>query len=200
MSNIAFFNDFYRESIKYDYIGEDVISGNYVLNDKVYFDYNKSINYLECHDNYTYYDLQTYVELRDEEFAKKRQLFKSLIILLSNGYSFFHSGQEFFRTKQGCENSYCKLDDVNMFDWNRMYKFSKEVSLIEKMIRIREKHNLFSSKYAYSASDNVIKLSNDEINVVINVSDKIVPIDNKEILLTTNKERLEKYDLVIYKK
>ena len=124
---------------------------------------------------------------------------KNLVILLSNGYAFFHSGQEFFRTKKGCENSYCKLDDVNMFDWNRMYKYNKEVNLIEKMIKIREKHNLFASKYEYSEESGIINLKNDNINVVINMSDKVVRLDKKEILLTTNKKQLEKYDLVIYK-
>ena len=200
MNNVAFFNDYYRESLKYDYIGEQVINGDYIFDNKVYFDCSQSINYLECHDNYTYYDLQTYVELRDESLAIKRQLLKNLIILLSNGYSFLHSGQEFFRTKKGCENSYCKLDDINTFDWNRMYKYSKEVSLVEKMIKIREKYNLFSSKYEYNNEFDVISLKNNNISIVINMSDKVVKIEEKEILLATNKVHLEKYDLVIYKK
>lgn len=200
MKNIAFFNDYYRESLKYDYVGENVISGDYVSNDKIYFDFSKSINYLECHDNYTYYDLQTYVELRDEKFAIKRQLFKNLIILLSNGYAFYHSGQEFYRTKKGCENSYCKPNDINMFDWNRMYKYSKDVNVVEKMIKLREKHNFFSSKYEYTNEFGIISLKNDDINVVINLSDKVVQLEKKEILLTTNKKNLEKYDLVVYKK
>ena len=199
MKNIAFFNDYYRESLKYDYVGEHVINGDYLLNDKAYFDFSQSINYLECHDNYTYYDLQTYIELRDETFALKRQLFKNIIILLSNGYAFYHSGQEFFRTKKGVENSYDKPDDINMFDWNRMYKFSKEVNLIEKAIKLREKHNLFSSKYEYFNESNVITLKNDDIRVVINLSNKVVQLEKKNLLLTTNKKQLDKYDLVIYK-
>lgn len=199
MKNIAFFNDYYRESLKYDYVGEHVINGDYFLKDKAYFDYSQSINYLECHDNYTYFDLQTYIELREEKLAIKRQQFKNLIILLSNGYAFFHSGQEFFRTKNGCENSYCKLDDVNMFDWNRLYKYSKEVNIIEKMIKLREKHNLFASKYEYGEEFGIITLKNNDIKVVANLSDKIVQLEKEEILLTTNKKQLEKYDLVIYK-
>jgi pullulanase len=199
MKNIAFFNDYYRESLKYDYIGEHVIHGDYFSKDKAYFDYSQSINYIECHDNYTYFDLQTYIELREEKFAIKRQLFKNLIILLSNGYAFYHSGQEFFRTKQGCENSYCKLDDINAFDWNRMYKYSKEVNVIEKMIKLREKHNLFATKYEYTEEFGIITLKNNDIKVVINLSDKFIQLEKEEILLTTNKKQLEKYDLVIYK-
>ncbi len=200
MNNIAFFNDYYRESLKYDYVGEHVVAGDYLSNNKTYFDFSKSINYLECHDNYTYFDLQTYVELREEKFAMKRQLFKNLIILLSNGYAFYHSGQEFYRTKKGCENSYCKPNEINMFDWNRMYKYSKDVNVIEKMIKLREKHNFFASKYEYEEEFGIIRLKNDEVNVVINLSDRIVQLEKKEILLTTNKKNLEKYDLVVYKK
>jgi len=199
MKNVSFFNDYYRESLKYDYIGENVVGGKYFLDNKEYFGFDQSINYLECHDNYTYFDLQTYVELRDEQFALKRQIFKNLIILLSNGYAFYHSGQEFFRTKKGCENSYCKSDDINMFDWNRMYKYSKEVNLIEKMIKIREKNNLFATKYEYKNESGIISLSNDDIRIVINMSDKVVQLAKKEILLATNKKQLSKYDLVIYK-
>ena len=200
MPNIAFFNDYYRESLKYDYIGESIVNGKYIKNDVTYFDFTNSINYLECHDNYTYYDLQTYVELRDENFALKRQLFKNLIILLSNGCAFLHSGQEFFRTKKGIDNSYCKPDDINAFDWNRMYKYSKEVNIVEKMIKIREKHNLFASKYEYHNESDIITLTNNDIRVVINMSNKFVQIEKKNLLLATNKTQLDKYDLAIYKK
>ena len=199
MSKIGFFNDFYREGLKYDYIGEDIINGNYIADGKRVFGSEQSINYLECHDNHPYYDLQTYVELRDESFSRKRQLFKNLIILMCKGYAFFHSGQEFFRTKLGVENSYRSSDEINGFDWNRLYKYSKEVNLIQKMVRIREKYNLFASDYMYKNEDNVIELKTNHIRIIINVSDKVVKIEDKEIMLATNKDKLGKYDLVIYK-
>jgi len=199
IKNIMFFNDYYRESLKYDYLGENVVKGNYILSNKKIFDFSQSINYLECHDNYTYYDLQKYVELRDEKFAIKRQLFKNLVILISNGYAFYHSGQEFFRTKFGVENSYCSLDNVNGFDWNKLYKHNKEVSIIEKMIRIREKHNLYMADYKYCDDNSVITLKSNQITIIINLSDKIVKLEDKEILLSTCNKHLEKYDLVIYK-
>ena len=123
-----------------------------------------------------------------------------MIILLSNGYAFYHSGQEFYRTKKGCENSYCKPNDINTFDWNRMYKYSKDVNVVEKMIKLREKHNFFAGKYEYVEEFGIIRLKNGEVSVVINLSDKVVPLEKKEILLTTNKKNLEKYDLVVYKK
>lgn len=200
IKNVAFFNDYYRESLKYDYVGENVIKGNYLLDNKLYFNFDKSINYLECHDNYTYYDLQKYVELREEKFLIKRQIFKNIVILLSNGYAYFHSGQEFFRTKKGCENSYRSLDDINTFDWNRMYKYTKEVNLIERIVKIREKYNLFSEEYEYEEDDGVVFLKSRNIEVVMNISDKVIKIDNnRNVLIATNKDKLEKFDLVIYR-
>lgn len=199
MKNICFFNDYYRESLKYDYLGENVVKGNYIFSDKKIFDSTQSINYLECHDNYTYYDLQKYVELRDEKFAIKKQVFKNIVILISNGYAFYHSGQEFFRSKKGVENSYCSLDDINGFDWNKLYKHSKEVNLIEKMIKIREKHNLFMANYKYKNEGNVITLNGNDLEIVLNLSDKIVKLEDKEVVLSTSKKNLEKYDLVIYR-
>lgn len=197
--NIGLFNDYYRESLKYDYLGESVIKGDYANDGIIKYKFDQSINYLECHDNYTYYDLQKYIELRDEKFAIKRQLFKNLIILISNGYAFIHAGQEFFATKKGNGNSYCSLDDINTFDWNRLYKYNKEINLIEKMIKIREKYNLFSIDYKYFNENNLITLKANGIEIVINLSDKKIGFSNKEILLTTNSERLDKYDLVVYK-
>lgn len=199
MKNIFFFNDYYRESLKYDYLGEDVLKGEYLSDNVKYFSASQSVNYLECHDNYTYYDLQKYVELRDEKFAVKRQLFKNLVILLSNGYAFYHSGQEFFRSKQGVENSYCSLDYINGFDWNKLYKYSKEVNVIEKMVRIREKHNLFMANYIYRNDNDVIRLNSEDLEIVMNLSDKVVKLEDKEILLSTSKKQLDKYDLVVYK-
>ena len=79
------------------------------------------------------------------------------------------------KTKKGCENSYCKPNDINTFDWNRMYKYSKDVNVVEKMIKLREKHNFFAGKYEYVEEFGIIRLKNGEVSVVINLSDKVVP-------------------------
>lgn len=200
ISNIGLFNDYYRESLKYDYLDENILKGNYLKNNEILFNFDQSINYIECHDNYTYYDLQKYVELREEKLALKRQMFKNLIILISNGYAFFHAGQEFYRTKQGVSNSYGSLDNINTFDWNRAYEYSKDVNVIEKAIKIREKHNLFATEYEYSNNNDVITLKSEDLKIVINMSSKSIKLEKEEILLSTSDKELNKYDLVIYKR
>ena len=40
------------------------------------------------------------------------------MVLVSQGVPFIHAGQEFFRTKQGVENSYKSPDSINKIDWN----------------------------------------------------------------------------------
>ena len=53
--------------------------------------------------------------------------------------------------------------------------------------------------YEYKNEDNLITLNTNNIRIVINLSEKVIKFEDKEILLTTNKSKLEKYDLVIYK-
>ena len=62
-----------------------------------------------------------------------------------------------------------------------MYKYSKEVNIVEKMIKIREKHNLFASKYEYHNESDIITLTNNDIRVVINMSNKFVQIEKKNL-------------------
>ena len=80
-----------------------------------------------------------------------------------------------------------------------MYEYHKEVNAIEKMIKIREKYNLFSTKYEYGNEGDVITLKNKDIKVVINMANKVVKVEKKDLLFSTDKEQLNKYDLAIYK-
>lgn len=188
---ILSFNDKYKEKLIKEEIDQCIF-----MDDNIF---NYPINYIEKHDGYTYYDFLTKIENKKDEEARKIQLFKTLVLLMSNGYAFMNSGQEFYRTKKGNNNSCNSLDNVNTFDWNRLYKYSKDVNLIEKMIRIREKYSLFDMNYEYKNDNGVITLSFKGIKIVLNLSNEDISLENNEILLATNSEILKKYDLVIYK-
>ena len=79
------------------------------------------IQYIEVHDNYT---LRDKIALSHGEepvrLRKRRQLLGNSIIALSAGIPFFHSGQEFFRTKHGVRDSYNSGDEINCMDWDLM--------------------------------------------------------------------------------
>ncbi len=89
-----------------------------------------SINYVECHDNYTLADklslslggLQNGFKAFEDFSPDEQQLLKSQNILaaafvfLAQGMPFINGGQEFMRTKLGDENSYASSDVVNQID------------------------------------------------------------------------------------
>jgi pullulanase len=65
------------------------------------------------------------------------------LVLISQGVPFIHSGQEFFRTKMGIENSYKSSDVYNRIDYARRDKYKKNVNAIKDLIEIRKEYSVF---------------------------------------------------------
>ena len=65
------------------------------------------------------------------------------MVILSQGIPFLHAGQEFYRTKQGNENSYNANDEINQLDWDRKEKEIETVNYIKGLIAIRKEHGAF---------------------------------------------------------
>ncbi len=103
---------------------------------------HQSINYVECHDNFTFFDKMKYNCPDDDERLniKKAKLAIGLI-MLSQGVPFLHSGQEFLRTKKGADNSYNLPDEVNHLDWKRKNRYLELVNYTKEMIDFRKKHD-----------------------------------------------------------
>jgi pullulanase len=164
LPRIAHFNDRFRDCIKgstfnlYDrgfalghtHRKEEVkqsIAGSIALTkgEKGLFCHpNQTINYVESHDNHTLWDkLVRCNDFEEEAILRKRQKLATTMVLLSQGIPFLHSGQEFYRTKQGVENSYQSPDHINQLDWNRQYAFKEDVEYIKGIISIRKHHRAF---------------------------------------------------------
>ena len=138
MEGIAFFNDDFRRTIRGNYIDDKnaymlgdvglrdqvkhVLSGSYEYGLNIH----QSINYVECHDNYTVYDKVSRF-FDDEKMAIRVCKLALALVMISRGIPFIHSGQEFLRTKHGIDNTYNLDDDINMLDWHRKNKY-EEVS------------------------------------------------------------------------
>jgi pullulanase len=105
-----------------------------------YFDEpQQSINYVECHDNHTLWDkMQLSLSHESEELRKKRQIFMTGMILLSQGIPFIHAGQEFLRTKELDHNSYKSPDSINRIDWTRKEHYQDVVEQVCNFIRLRK--------------------------------------------------------------
>lgn len=149
MPRIAQFNDRFRDGIKgstfnlhdrgyalgnihKDREVKESIAGSvsYTKGNKgLFLEPTQTINYVESHDNHTLWDKIVGCNGHEvEDIQRKRQRLATTIVLLSQGIPFLHSGQEFFRTKQGIENSYRSPDSINMLDWARKKQYEENVN------------------------------------------------------------------------
>ncbi len=213
--NIGHFNDKCRElikgatfdlkqkgyalgsSAKFDDI-KNVIMGS-CLN-KFLFRYpGQSINYVECHDNNTFYDkaLVALPEASEEE-RKKRQKLATSMVILSQGVPFLHLGQEFYRSKQGDENSYKSPDTINQIDWTLVDENWQDIEGIKELIRLRKKYDLFRLTAPSRIRDVVqinaestgtilyhLRMPEEELLVIFknNTIKETIPLDGRYILI-----------------
>ncbi|MFW5893309.1 MAG: type I pullulanase [Bacillota bacterium] len=164
--NIGFFNDITRDYIKgsnFDPsdIGfalgrkgrqktlESILKGGTVMQGGIKYP-SQSLNYVECHDDYTFYD-QTKVALpkTDEATRLRMQKLATSMVVLAQGVPFIHNGQEFYRTKDGVKNSYMSPDAINQIDWNRKDAHLKDIEDFKKLLEIRRSHPLFRIRTPY---------------------------------------------------
>jgi len=164
LPGISFFNDKYRDVIKGNTFDDKNVGfpfGNFehakelkqllagsVGYEKhkryIFFEPYQTINYLECHDNMTMYDKIKLALIHEEKEERiKRQRLAMSMLLLSQGIPFIHSGQEFYRTKYGVENSYNSPDKINMVNWKRMDDHLNDVIYFKELIKLRKSHQAF---------------------------------------------------------
>lgn len=103
------------------------VTGSMLSNQRIWHtEPTKTINYVTAHDNNTLYDklYQTLEEDGDLEYIPALMKQANAIVLLSQGVSFLHAGDEFMRSKpaengKGFDhNSYQSPDSVNQLRWD----------------------------------------------------------------------------------
>ncbi|WP_436373282.1 type I pullulanase [Cytobacillus sp. BC1816] len=164
LPGIGQFNDWFRDSIKgstfnlydkgyalgnehyYD-AAKQVLAGSIGLEKKekgIFLSPSQSVNYVESHDNHTLWDkIQVCSENADPLVQQHKHRLATAMVLLSQGIPFLHSGQEFFRTKEGNGNSYRAPDSINNLDWERKSHYLNNVEYIKGLISIRKSIPLF---------------------------------------------------------
>ncbi|MGN0315988.1 MAG: type I pullulanase [Fusicatenibacter sp.] len=119
------------------------------------------IAYVSAHDNFTLWDkLKLSDPLRkkadgktedrpDFETADEHTLSMNRlaagIIMTCKGIPFFQAGEEFGRTKQGDENSYCSGREINRLDWRRAWKMQPLVDYYRNLLKIRRSYDAFGT-------------------------------------------------------
>jgi pullulanase len=173
---IAQFNDLFRDTIKgntfnlydkgyafgnehYFEAAMEVITGSiglYTDGNSLFNEPSQSVNYVECHDNHTMWDkLQACHQNANESMLMKYHRLATSIVLLSQGIPFLHSGQEFFRTKNGVGNSYHSPDSVNQLDWDRKWKYTENIDYLKGIIEIRKSYACFRMSTAAEIRRNI---------------------------------------------
>lgn len=156
LHTIGFFNDTFRETIKgatfkpenpgyafgineHPEIVMEILLGS--AHNRYLFKYaSQSINYVECHDNHTFFDKGLHIT-KDLEVIRKAQKLATSMVILAEGVPFLHSGQEFYRTKQGVENSFESPDAINTIDWTLIDQHNKDIEDLATLIAFRKEHH-----------------------------------------------------------
>lgn len=178
-NGVACFNDDYRNAIKGAEFGgfkKGQVQGNYSGNainlglmGSTRAESNsgftnvigRSINYVECHDNYTLADKlaislnggtsqsgwKAYDKFTEEQRNELRAQNKlaAAFIFLAQGTPFINGGQEFMRTKQGDENSYASDDEINQIDFSFKEKYNDVYNVYKGLIKLRKSSDAFTA-------------------------------------------------------
>lgn len=204
IEEVAFFNDTFRDVLK-GQNGEDKLknggyftgSSNYIegfkfcfLGSSVNFVYPprfknaaQSLNYVECHDNFTLFDKVSSIYGKDNE-EKTLHIIKEInaAILLSFGIPFFHAGQEIGLSKEYIDNSYNKGDRYNKFKWDILDQRLDMAIYLKSLIKFRKevyKINVEDPK-KIGEMNSFINLDNDALLCKIN------NLDNNEFIIIFN--------------
>jgi len=165
LPNYAFFNDLYRDIAKGDNSKDGLYVKGFINGDVSYkfgFDYiffgsclkhtynprfidaGQSINYLECHDNFTLFDKLSNSN-RDEDIQTilRRVNLGNTCILFSFGIPFFHMGQEIGQSKYNNDNTY-NVAKINNMSWKLVDERYDMVAYLKEMIALRKKYTFFN--------------------------------------------------------
>ena len=165
---VACFNDDFRDAIKgAEFAGFKQGEVQGVFNDKAIctgltgslkkngvftVSHSRTINYVECHDNFTLFDKlaisyldrtgfrgDLYKEIGAEglERVKKQDMLSAAYVILAQGIPFINGGQEFMRTKMGDENSYISPDEINQIDFSFKEKNEEVFKLYKGLFELR---------------------------------------------------------------
>lgn len=135
---------------------------------------SQSINYISCHDNYTFWDkLCIANETDSEEMRKRMTKLGCAIIFTSQGVAFMHAGEEMLRSKPSdinpgeyVENSFCSSDAVNSIKWDKKAEVMDVFTYYQGLIAFRKAHGALRMATAKEVQEHLHFLEHLDENVV----------------------------------
>lgn len=209
---IGFFNDQFRDTVKgstFNLIDKGFAFGNMDYQSQISLIFKnlgslnpkQSINYVECHDNHTFFDKAMTI-CENETLARSYQLVATCITILAPGTPFLHLGQEFYRSKKGVGNSYNVSDDINAILWYDVERYSEDIKVIKQCIEWRKKFYPFSIKNLHTFDEGyVFDVDKYRIFVLVKESELVIEEGYELVFSTTkNHHRLKDVGIFIYER
>ena len=102
------------------------------------------INYISAHDDRTLWDKlvisvkgESVYNQKDKDILQMNRMAAG-IVFTCLGIPFFQAGEEFARTKNGCENSYNCSPKLNQLDWRRAKEYAELAAYYRFLIAMRK--------------------------------------------------------------
>ena len=128
----------YKYGFEFAYLGTCVD----ITYPKLFNKFSKSINYVECHDNATLFDIIKYSTNISDIYRQIKKINK--LLSLSFGIPFFHQGQEIGLSKHKHHNTYNEGDKYNKFSYLQLDKNFDMANSISYYLKLRKSISLFS--------------------------------------------------------
>lgn len=179
------YRDDMRNFLKGDYgmagAAAQRITGSRDLYDPKFRGSNASVNFLNCHDGFTLWDMYSYNQKHNEAngwnstdgsndnrswncgiegetenadvLALRYRLVSNAaaVLMTSRGIPMFLSGDEFCNTQFGNNNAYCQDNEISWLDWNMLKTNKAMFDFFRYLISFRKKHTVIR-KYAGQCS------------------------------------------------
>ena len=179
------YRDDMRDYLKGDFgmasVAAQRITGSRDLYDPSIRGNNASVNFLNCHDGFTLWDMYSYSRKHNEAngwynvdgsddnrswncgfegetddaeiLALRRRLAKNAVtvLLMSRGIPMFLAGDEFLNTQYGNNNAYCQDNITSWLDWRLLEKNRDMFQFFQYMISFRKEHRVLRANISDGA-------------------------------------------------
>lgn len=170
------YRDDMRDYLKGDFgmasVAAQRITGSRDLYDPRIRGNNASVNFLNCHDGFTLWDMYSYSRKHNEAngwynvdgsddnrswncgfegetddagiLSLRRRLAKNAVtvLLMSRGTPMFLAGDEFLNTQYGNNNAYCQDNEVSWLNWDFLERNRAHFDYMKHMIKLRKEHDV----------------------------------------------------------
>ena len=179
------YRDDMRDFLKGNYgmwgVAASRITGSKDIYNPEYRGENASVNFLNCHDGFTLWDMYSYNEKHNEAngwnntdgandnrswncgaegetedegilaLRKKLAMNAFGVLMCSRGMPMFYSGDEFLNTQFGNNNAYCQDNEISWLNWEDKEKNKEHFAFCKYMTAFRKAHPILRKNTGSSA-------------------------------------------------